>query len=111
MTGQENNQAANDNSVSVNPNSSANAGNNKTDENAVYQGDSSWQSPEEYASDKKTDHASEDNELVVNKVDDLQSNSDGAAGTDRAGTAERKPFGDTELNKGLEAQAQDVEST
>ena len=43
-------------------------------------------------------------------VDDLQSNSDGAAGTDRAGTAERKTYGDIELNKGLEAQAKDEES-
>ena len=111
MTGEENNEKVSDNSVSLNPNSSANAGNNNTDENAVYQGDSTWQSPGEYARDKKTDHSGEDNELVVNKVDDLQSNSDGAAGTDRAGTAERKPYGDTELNKGLEAQAQDREGS
>ncbi len=111
MTDQENRHRDQDNSVSINPNSSANAGNNDIDENAVYQGNSSWQSPEEFDKDKKTDHSGEDNEMMVNKVDDLKSNSDGAAGTDRSGTAERKPFGDTELNKGLEAQAQDKEST
>lgn len=40
----------------------------------------------------------------------IQSNHDEAAGTDRAGTAERKEYGDVELNKGLESQAMDRES-
>jgi hypothetical protein len=96
--------------VSVNANSSANAGNNDTDENGVYLGDSSLQSGQEYDSDKNKDHSKEDNTATASGVDDLQSNSDGAAGTDRAGTAERKTFGDTELNKGLESQAKDGES-
>jgi hypothetical protein len=103
-------QSENDNNISVNANSSANAGNNKTDENGVFLGDSTLQTPEEFEKDKNQDHAKEDNRISSSGVDDLQSNSDGSAGSDRAGTAERKPFGDTELNKGLEAQAKDEES-
>ena len=95
--------------VSANANSSANAGNNDIDENAVYLGDSSLQGPEEYDQDKNKNNSNEDNRIAASGVDDLQSNSDGAAGTDRAGTAERKKYGDTELNKGLESQAQDLE--
>jgi hypothetical protein len=98
-----------ENTVSANPNSSANAGNNDIDENAVYLGDSSLQGPGEYDQDKNKKHLNEDNRITASGVDDLQSNSDGAAGTDRAGTAERKKYGDTELNKGLEAQAKDLE--
>lgn len=102
-------QNAKENDISRNANSSANAGNNDTDENGVYLGDSSLHTAEEYDKDKNRDHSKEDNTVTASGVDDLQSNSDGAAGTDRAGTAERKPYGDTELNKGLEAQAQDLE--
>lgn len=102
-------QSKTDNSISVNANSSANAGNNNTDENGVFLGASTLQTPEEFAKDKNQDHSREDNSVSGSGVDDLQSNSDGAAGSDRAGTAERKPFGDTELNKGLEAQARDEE--
>ena len=58
---------------------------------------------------KDIENSSKDT-TTVSGVDDLQSNSDGAAGTDRAGTAERKSYGDIELNKGLEAQAKDEES-
>ena len=104
------NQSNDNNNVSVNANSSANAGNNRTDENGVFLGDSSLQNPEEFEKDKMSNHSGEDNSVSASGVDDLQSNSDGAAGTDRAGTAERKPYGDTELNKGLEAQAKDEES-
>lgn len=82
----------------------------KTDPNGVYLSDSSLQSPEEFEKDKHRDHSKEDNTIVAPGVDDLQDNSDGAAGTDRAGTTERKPYGDTELNKGLESQAKDGES-
>lgn len=98
-------------SVSVNANSSANAGNNKTDENGVYLGESTLQTADEFEKDKSKDHSKDDDAVTASGVDDLQSNSDGAAGTDRAGTFERKPYGDTELNKGLEAQAKDVEGS
>lgn len=97
--------------VFVNANSSANAGNNDTDENGVFLAGSSLQTPEEFELDKNKDHTKEDNTVTSSRVDDLQSNSDRAAGTDRAGTAERKPFGDTELNKGLESQAKDGEGS
>ena len=100
------NQASDNSNVSAN----ANAGNSNRDENGVFLGDSSLQTPREFEKDKKENHSHEDNTVRASDVDDLQSNSDGAAGTDRAGTAERKPYGDTELNKGLEAQAKDEES-
>jgi len=80
------------------------------DTSGVYLGDSKLQTKEEFELDKKGDHTKEDNTVTSSGDDDLQSNSDGAAGTDRAGTAERKVYGDIELNKGLEAQAQDEES-
>lgn len=71
----------------------------------IYLNDSSLQTKNEIEQDKKKEDS-----VVSTGVDDLQSNSDGAAGTDRAGTAERKKYGDIELNKGLEAQAKDEES-
>jgi len=80
------------------------------DTSAVNFGDSTLQSPEEFKQDKLGDHSEEDNKVTSSGIDDLQSNSDGAAGTDRAGTTERKPYGDPELNKGLESQAMDLES-
>lgn len=82
----------------------------KADPNAVYVGNSTLQNPGEFDKDKKGDHSKEDNTVTSSGVDDLQSNSDGAAGTDRAGTTERKAYGDVELNKGLESQAKDGES-
>jgi hypothetical protein len=111
MSDQSINERDQDNNVSVNANSSANAGNNNTDENGVYFGDSSLQSSDEFENDKNKDHSKEDNTVTASGVDDLQSNSGGAAGTDRAGTFERKPYGDTELNKGLESQAKDGEGS
>lgn len=81
-----------------------------SDTSAVYLGDSSLQSDEEFEQDKKSDHSKEENTVSSSGLDDLLSNSDGAAGTDRAGTAERKKYGDPELNKGLESQAKDEES-
>ncbi len=84
--------------------------NEHPDTSALYLGDSSLQSEAEFQQNKKTDHTKEDNKVTSSGVDDLQSNCDGAAGTDRAGTAERKTYGDIELNKGLEAQAKDEES-
>ncbi|MCW3082164.1 hypothetical protein [Segetibacter sp.] len=102
-------QAEDENGVSVNANSSANAGNSNTDENSLFKGNSMLQRPAEFEKDKKQHHLQEENMLSASIVDDLQTNSDDAAGTDRAGTAERKPYGDTELNKGLEAQARDEE--
>jgi hypothetical protein len=102
-------QQRDDNSVSINANSSANAGNNNTDENGVFLGDSTLQTAEEFHKDKHSDHTKDDDKVTASGIDDLQSNSDGAAGSDRAGTFERKAFGDPELNKGLEAQAKDEE--
>ncbi|MEJ7681265.1 MAG: hypothetical protein WKG06_26140 [Segetibacter sp.] len=84
--------------------------NESTDTSAVYLGNSSLQTKAEFQKDKKGDHTNEDNTVTSSGVDNLQSKSDGAAGTDRAGTTERKTYGDTELNKGLEAQAKDEES-
>ena len=83
--------------------------NQNTDSSSLFLGDSSLQTPDEFKEDK-TKSANKDEQLTSSGVDDLQSNSDGAAGTDRAGTAERKSYGDIELNKGLEAQAKDTES-
>lgn len=73
-----------------------------TELNAVYLGSRSPQSG--------ADHPREDSGITSAGVDDLQSNSDGAASSGGAGTAERKTYGDIELNKGLEAQAKDEES-
>ena len=82
-----------------------------TNEDALYLGeDSKLQTKSEFDQNKKSNHVTEDNKVTSSGIDDLQSNSDGAAGTDRAGTAERKAYGDVELNKGLEAQAKDEES-
>jgi hypothetical protein len=97
--------------ASINTNSSANAGNSNTDENAVHLAGGTLQSAEEYNKDKHSDHSKEEDTITDSGIDDLQSNSDGAAGTDRAGTAERKTYGDVELNKGLEAQAKDLEGS
>ncbi|WP_018617362.1 hypothetical protein [Segetibacter koreensis] len=84
--------------------------NENLDTSALYLGDSRLQTKSEFEQNKKSDHTKEDNKVTSSGIDDLQSNSDGAAGTDRAGTAERKAYGDIELNKGLEAQAKDEES-
>lgn len=81
------------------------------DPNAIYTGEGSTQeTKEEFEQDKKSDHTRDDNKITASGVDDPVSNSDGAADTDRAGTFERKIYGDPELNKGLEAQAKDEES-
>jgi hypothetical protein len=80
------------------------------DTSALYFGDSTLQTAQEFEQDKHGDHTVEDNTLTASGDDDLETNSDGAAGTDRAGTAERKAYGDIELNKGLESQAMDEES-
>jgi len=80
------------------------------DTDALYLNNSSLETEAEFKQDKKSDHLKEDDRITSSGIDDLQSNSDGAAGTDRAGTAERKIYGDPELNKGLEAQAKDAES-
>ncbi|HEX8459950.1 MAG TPA: hypothetical protein VF623_00910 [Segetibacter sp.] len=76
----------------------------KEDTSALYLGDTRLQSEEEFKLDKNTDHSGEDDSIGIARVDDLQANSDGAAGTDRAGTAERKNYGGTKLNQGLEDQ-------
>lgn len=75
---------------------------NKGQETKVDSGSGSLQSKEEFEMDKGG--RASDDKVSATGVDDLQSNSDGAAGTDRAGTAERKPYGDTPLNQGLEEQ-------
>ena len=83
--------------------------NKNADSNAVYLNNSSLQIPAEFEQDKKSDQTKQGNSST-SSVDDLESNSGGLAGTDRAGTAERKAYGDVELNKGLESQAKDEES-
>lgn len=80
------------------------------DTDALYLNNSSLETEAEFKQDKKSNHTQEDQKVTTSGIDDLLSNSDGAAGTDRAGTAERKKYGDPELNKGLEAQAMDEES-
>ena len=88
--------------------------NNPENENenadAIYFGDSKLETEDEFLKNKKSDHKKEDNTVGVARIDDIESNSGGAGGTDRAGPFERKSYGDTELNKGLEAQAKDEES-
>ena len=79
------------------------------DTSALYLADSKLQTSEEFEKDKHGDHSKEDDKITVSGEDDAESNSDKAAGTDRAGTTERKTYGDTELNKGLESQAMDEE--
>ncbi|HEX8357091.1 MAG TPA: hypothetical protein VF610_06765 [Segetibacter sp.] len=86
------------------------SGNQPEDTSAIFSGDSSLQTPAEFEKDKHGNHEDEDNKVSGSGIDNLEDNSDGAAGTDRAGTAERKQYGDPELNKGLEAQAMDEES-
>jgi hypothetical protein len=81
-----------------------------TDTSALYSGESTLQTSEEFEQDKHGDHTEEDNRITAGGVDDIETNSGGAAGTDRAGTTERKAYGDIELNKGLESQATDEES-
>lgn len=103
-------QHAKDNDISENANSSANAGNNNIDENGLFAGDSTHLTTEDYEKDKHGDYSEDDNTVISSGVDDLQFNSGGAAGTDSVGTAERNLYGDTQLNKGLEAQAKDEES-
>jgi hypothetical protein len=82
-----------------------------TDTSALHFAGSTLQTADEFIKDKGGDHTRDDDKVTAGGVDDLGSNSDGAAGTDRAGTTERKQYGDTELNKGLESQAKDEEGT
>ena len=84
--------------------------NENTDSSAVYLNNSRLQTQAELQQDKKGDHSKEDKSITSSDVDDLQSNSNGAGGIDGAGTAEKKTYGDIDLNKGLEAQARDEES-
>jgi hypothetical protein len=96
----------------ANPNghNNENIGSGKTteenDTSTIYLGDSKLQTEEEFELDKNKQEGDKE-KVTASGIDDLQSNSDGAAGTDRAGTAERKPFGDTKLNQGLEEQGQE----
>jgi hypothetical protein len=78
---------------------------NENNDSAIHLGNSTLQTPEEFENDKNR-VADDQEKITASAVDDLQSNSDGAAGTDRAGTAERKPYGDTKLNQGLEEQGE-----
>ena len=79
------------NSISVNANSSANAGNNNTDENGVVSG-------------KNTSG----NQMGGNW--EKQDKTKQANTPETSATNQDAPFGDTELNKGLESQARDEES-
>lgn len=83
---------------------------NSADTSAIYFGDSRMQTKEEFEQNKKRDHSKEDNTVTSSHVEDTQSDVENAEGTERAGTAERKNFGDIELNKGLESQAKDEEA-
>ena len=83
--------------------------NENTGSSAIYLDSSSLQTQAELQQGKKGDHSKEDKSITSSGVDDLQS-SNGTAGTDRAGAAEQKTYGDINLNKGLEAQAKDEES-
>ena len=105
MAEQSSNEREQQSAIAVNANSSANAGNNETDENGVFVAGSMLQTSGELEVEKKRDHSKEDNNVTAGGTDDLQSSRAGTPGTDRAGTAERKQDGDTELNKGLESQA------
>lgn len=61
-------------------------------------GDSTLQTPEEAEHDRSVD-PTKDNTIAVSKDDLHETNADRAAGTDRAGTAERKPINDTGNNE------------
>jgi hypothetical protein len=84
--------------------------NENTDSSTVFLNNSGLHTQAELQQDKKRDPSKEDKSITSSEVDGLQSNSDGAAGTDRAGTVKKKTYGDIDLNKGLEAQARDEES-
>ena len=84
--------------------------NENTDSSAIYLDSSSLQTQAELQQGKEGDHSKEGKSITSSGVDDLQSNSNGAAGIDRAGAVEKKTYGDIDLNKGLEAQARDEES-
>lgn len=77
--------------------------NDSTDTNAVSFGDSQMQTKEEFPQNKKS------NNTVTSSDQDTQSYNEEPIGSDRAGTTERKTYGDTELNKGLEVQAKEEE--
>lgn len=62
---------------------------------------STLQTPEEYELDKSRPQS---DEQVVSSTNDHDAISGGAAGTDRAGTAERKDYGEPKLNQGIEEQ-------
>jgi hypothetical protein len=96
------------NKVSVNANSSANAGNNNIDERGIPVGDGRLQNQGEHDGNKHTRNSGQDNEVSASDVGQQQVEAE-AAGSDRGGTGEQKEYGDTELNKGLESQVQDRE--
>lgn len=75
----------------------------EADDDGIYlTSDSKLQTPEEFELDKN--RTAEADEQVVSSSDDHETNSGGAAGTDRAGTAERKDYGEPKLNQGIEEQ-------
>ncbi|WP_207492061.1 hypothetical protein [Aridibaculum aurantiacum] len=105
----DNNNEENREQSSSNPvegeNSSRNrrAEESEADADGVYlTADSKLQSPEEYELDKNRDNT--DDRITASSTDDHETNSGGVAGTDRAGTAERKDYGETKLNQGIEEQ-------
>lgn len=78
------------------------------DTSTIYFADSSMQTKAKFDQNKKADDT-KDNKFVASAGKDIKSDDASAAGTDEAKTAEQKTFGDTELSKGLEAQAKDEE--
>ena len=100
----QNNGDTETNKVSADAGGESNTASNPDgDTSALWSGSNRLQNEQEFNLDKKTDHSNDDS-ITASGVDDLQENSDGAAGTDRAGTAERKDYGGTKLNQGLEEQ-------
>ena len=80
------------------------------DTSAIYFGDSTMQTKAEFEQNKKADHTKEDDTFAASATEDTESDIARAAGTDRAAAADGETFGgDTELDKGLEAQAKDEE--
>jgi hypothetical protein len=72
------------------------------DPNNIYlDTESTLQTPAEFEQDK---HGNHPDNITISSTDDHESNSGGAAGTDRAGTAERKDYGEPKLNQGIEEQ-------
>jgi hypothetical protein len=72
-------------------------------DNLYLNAETTLQTPEEFETDKHKPH-NEGDKVTTTGTNDHDTNGDGLAGTDRAGTAERKDYGGASLNQGLEEQ-------